>query len=98
MGVGREVLGGVPAGRGWSTLRSGFGMRGDGGMKGGEVLNRAVLTVPAEAPLREAMASMVRGRVSGLPVVSGERLVGILTEGDVVRRLHHQVPWFASFV
>ena len=67
-------------------------------MKAGEIMTRAVLTVPAEAPLREAMASMVRGRVSGLPVVSGDRLVGILTEGDVVRRLHHQVPWFASFV
>ena len=67
-------------------------------MKAGEIMTREVLTVPADAPLREAMATMVRGRVSGLPVVAGDRLVGILTEGDLVRRLHHQVPWFASFV
>ncbi len=67
-------------------------------MKAHEIMTTEVLSVPAKAPLREAMAAMVRGRVSGLPVVDGDRVVGILTEGDVVRRLHHQVPWFASFV
>ena len=67
-------------------------------MKASEIMTREVLTVGADAPLREGMAAMVRGRVSGLPVVDGDRVVGILTEGDLVRRLHHNVPWFASFV
>ncbi len=67
-------------------------------MTAAEIMTREVLTVRADAPLREAMATMVRGRVSGLPVVEGTRVVGILTEGDLVRRLRHQVPWFTSFV
>jgi len=43
-----------------------------------------VTTTPA-APLREAARVMIERRIGCLPVLEGERLVGIVTEGDFVR-------------
>ncbi len=63
-----------------------------------DVMTREVRTVQADAPLRECMAVMVQAKVSGLPVLEEDRLVGIITEGDIIRRLRVQVPWVAFFV
>ena len=57
-----------------------------------------VRTVGPEAPLRECMAAMVQGRFSGLPVVADGRVVGIVTEGDLIKRLRQQLPWTAYLV
>ncbi len=56
-------------------------------MKASDIMTRAVVTVPANASIVDALRLMLGQRVSGLPVVddSGE-LVGILTEGDLLRR------------
>lgn len=67
-------------------------------MTAGEIMTQPVQTVRAETPLKDCMAMLVRGHFSGLPVIVGGRVVGIVTEGDLIRRLRRQLPWFAFFV
>ena len=56
-------------------------------MNAGEVMSRNPIAVPADAGLAEALRLMFDHRVSGLPVVDGKaELIGILTEGDLLRR------------
>ena len=56
-------------------------------MNAGEVMSHNPIAVPAEAGLAEALRLMFDHHVSGLPVADGKtRLVGILTEGDLLRR------------
>ena len=56
-------------------------------MNAGEVMSRNPIAVPAEAGLAEALRLMFDHSISGLPVVDGKAgLVGILTEGDLLRR------------
>ena len=43
------------------------------------------ITATADLPLAEAARLMTRHQIGCLPVVDGERLVGILTESDFVR-------------
>jgi len=49
------------------------------------VMTRPVLTVAPHELLAEAVRLMLENRIGGLPVVEGERLVGILTEVDLLR-------------
>jgi CBS domain-containing protein len=51
-----------------------------------EVMTTEVVTVGPDAPLGEAARLMLEHQIGCLPVVEGERLVGILTESDFVRR------------
>ena len=46
-----------------------------------------LLTVGPAAPLAEAARLLIEGNVHALPVVEGERLVGIITSHDLVRAL-----------
>jgi CBS domain-containing protein len=56
-------------------------------MQVSDVMTVNVISVPAQATILEAARTMLRNRVSGLPVVDGEgRLVGMVTEGDFLRR------------
>jgi CBS domain-containing protein len=49
------------------------------------VMTRPVITVAPHEPLAEAVRLMLENRIGGLPVTEGERLVGILTEVDLLR-------------
>jgi nucleotide-binding universal stress UspA family protein len=49
------------------------------------VMTRPVLTVTSHEPLAEAVRLMLENRIGGLPVTDGERLVGILTQVDLLR-------------
>jgi CBS domain-containing protein len=52
-----------------------------------DVMTANVISISAQATILEAARSMLRNRISGLPVVDAEgRLVGIVTEGDFLRR------------
>lgn len=51
----------------------------------GEVMARGLLTLTEDATLTEAAAAMTARGVGSALVVEGERLVGILTERDVLR-------------
>src|SRR5215510_260593 len=56
-------------------------------MKARDVMTPVVISVPADAPVTQAVQLMLRHRISGLPVVdANENLVGIVTEGDFLRR------------
>ena len=49
------------------------------------VMTRRVISVTPETSIEAAAALLLAHKIGGLPVVDGERLVGILTEGDVLR-------------
>jgi CBS domain-containing protein len=49
-----------------------------------EVMTADPITTTPDTPLGQAAAIMLRRKVGCLPVVEGERLVGILTEADFV--------------
>jgi len=50
-----------------------------------EVMAKPVITVGAEEPLEKAALLMEEKKIGGLPVMEGERLVGIITVTDVLR-------------
>jgi len=51
----------------------------------GEIMAREVLSVTADASLADAARQMHEHKVGAVVVLDGERLVGILTERDVLR-------------
>lgn len=54
-------------------------------MKVGDVMSEEIMTITAEASLKEAAMVMVKSGVSGLPVIDDDRKVlGIITEADFV--------------
>jgi CBS domain-containing protein len=55
-------------------------------MRAGDVMTRPVITVTPESSIDRAIGLMLQHRISGLPVMAGEKLVGIVTEGDFLRR------------
>jgi CBS domain-containing protein len=56
-------------------------------MNAADIMTRDILSVGPETPVAEAIGLMLDNRVSGLPVIDqAEQLVGILTEGDLLRR------------
>lgn len=52
-----------------------------------EVMTKGVLTVSPETSVKDAAALLAEKSISGLPVMEGERLVGIFSEADVLRSL-----------
>ena len=56
-------------------------------MRAHHVMTRNVITVNADAPIRDAANIMLKQHISGLPVVDGAgRLIGMVSEGDFIRR------------
>ncbi len=50
-----------------------------------KVMTKKVYTVSPDTPIANAAKLMLDNKVSGLPVVDGEKLVGMLTESDIFR-------------
>ncbi|MBX6329075.1 MAG: CBS domain-containing protein [Pseudolabrys sp.] len=57
------------------------------GRKLEEVMTTEVYSVSEEAPLNEVVSLMERHRIKRLPVVRGQRVVGIITRADLLRAL-----------
>lgn len=55
-------------------------------MKVRDLMTTDPVTTTPSTPLKEAARLMVRHKVSGLPVLDGGRVVGIVTEGDFLRQ------------
>lgn len=56
-------------------------------MKAADIMTPWVVTTSADAPIAQAIRLMLQNRISGLPVVDAAgNLVGIVTEGDFLRR------------
>ncbi|MCW1969106.1 MAG: CBS domain-containing protein [Anaerolineae bacterium] len=52
-----------------------------------QIMSRKVYTVLPSSTIRDAASLMLQHRISGLPVLSAGRLVGIITESDIFRLL-----------
>lgn len=50
-----------------------------------EIMTKKVLTVPPDDDLEDAVKTMIDNDVKRLPVVDNNKLVGILTDGDIMR-------------
>jgi len=56
-------------------------------MRAFDVMTRRVMSVTPDTPILTAIRLMLQNRISGLPVVDGaDNVVGIVTEGDFLRR------------
>lgn len=55
-------------------------------MKASDVMTRNVLTVGRDTSVAQAIRTMLDNNISGLPVLDNGNVVGILTEGDLLRR------------
>ncbi len=64
------------------------GNRDDGG--GG---SHGVVALDIDGSLEDAVAMMSRHQQARLPVVEGERVVGMITRRDVARCISFQPPW-----
>ena len=54
-----------------------------------EIMQTQLITVTEQTPLSEVITLLMTHRISGLPVVDGDsRLVGIITEKDLLHVLH----------
>lgn len=52
-----------------------------------EIMTRNPVTIGAGAPVRQAAALLRKYKIGGLPVLDGEKLVGMITESDILRLL-----------
>ena len=58
-----------------------------GSIKVEEIMTKDVHTISSEASVEEASEHMVRHRINRLPVIEDERVVGIVTRGDIIQGL-----------
>ncbi|MBI4487753.1 MAG: CBS domain-containing protein [Deltaproteobacteria bacterium] len=50
-----------------------------------EVMSRPVITISPDAAVKEAARLMMKEKIGCLPVVEGEKFVGVVTETDILR-------------
>ena len=67
----------------------GFGRKTTGALiktiKIKEIMTEEVFTISPEASVKEAARQMMERKIGCLPVVEGDRLIGIITETDILR-------------
>jgi len=56
------------------------------------VMSKKVLTASPDTPLRDVARVMAAERISALPVLDGQGLVGIVTTSDLLRCIVHEGP------
>lgn len=68
-------------------LAYGLAVHGNGlpGMRVSELMTRAVIVCTAEDSIAEVMTVMTQRRIRHLPVKDGDKLVGIISIGDVLK-------------
>jgi CBS domain-containing protein len=52
-----------------------------------EIMTKDVYSISSEASVEEASEHMIRHRINRLPVIEDERVVGIVTRGDIIQGL-----------
>lgn len=68
-------------------------------MKVSEVMNPNVITIASDATVRDCVKVLRENKISGAPVVDGDKLVGIITERDILKLLkipEHGGYWLPS--
>ena len=53
--------------------------------KARHIMRRGVLTVGPDEPVKKAAGLMARKKIGALPVINGQKLVGIVTATDLLR-------------
>jgi CBS domain-containing protein len=69
----------------WERLQTGAGEVAT--TRVSEVMTRKVVTIGPEDAIEVAASMMVRHRINRLPVLEDEKLVGIVTRGDIIAGL-----------
>ena len=72
-------------------------------MKAADVMVSTVITVPPEASVQDVANVLMTNRISAVPVVTaGGDLVGIISEGDLIRRVEtdtdHRRSWWIELL
>lgn len=52
-----------------------------------EIMHQDPITVPPDATIQEAADLMFQHKIGGLPVLEGDKLVGVITQSDLLRGL-----------
>lgn len=55
-------------------------------MNASDIMTKGVITVGPDTPVSEVVSTLLDNRISAVPVVEGDVIVGILSEGDLLRR------------
>jgi CBS domain-containing protein len=72
--------------RSWREYRA-DGPNGGHAMKAADIMVPSVISVSSDATVQDVAQVLLKHRISGVPVVDAEgRLVGIVSEGDLMRR------------
>jgi acetoin utilization protein AcuB len=58
----------------------------------GSVMTRLVIVIGPDRDVRDAARLMLGHKIGAVPVVDGDRLVGIITESDIVRAFLEGAP------
>jgi CBS domain-containing protein len=53
-----------------------------------DIMTPSPITISVHAKVREAAGLLRKNRIGGLPVMDGERIVGIVTESDIISLLN----------
>lgn len=66
-------------------------------------MSRDVVVVEVDSPIREIAEKIVTHNITGMPVVDGDTIVGIVTEDDIIKHEAHVdvpdvVPILSSFL
>jgi CBS domain-containing protein len=61
----------------------------------GEVMTGPAITVEVETPIEEVMKQLEGNRIVRVPVTDHEKLVGIISRGDIIRAILE--PEFMAF-
>ncbi|HPJ30588.1 MAG TPA: CBS domain-containing protein [Methanothrix sp.] len=69
----------------WEKLQT--GAEEIGKIRVSEVMEKKVVTIGPQDTIETAASMMVRHRINRLPVLEGEKLVGIVTRGDIIAGL-----------
>ena len=82
-----ERLVGIVSNRDLRRLVVGEGSPFSPRLPAGRIMTENPVTVSPEAPLIEAAREMLERKIGALPVVEGDRLIGILTKSDAFEAL-----------
>jgi CBS domain-containing protein len=63
----------------------------------GQVMTRSVITIGPDHPARDGARLMLEHKIGGLPVLDEGRLLGIITETDIVRAFVRATAPASSF-
>jgi molybdopterin-containing oxidoreductase family membrane subunit len=63
----------------------------------GDIMSKKVFSVSSDTPIKEIRSLLIANRISGVPVVSSDnKVVGVVSETDIVFSLLHQEPQLAE--